>query len=106
MMLLESYETIGDETPRLALDALRKYGDACEWLLDDYLVKMLLDRVPKMVAHLSRFNAITVPVLPSADVNGYLREAFVLTSLDSTRRRSPWSQRIGIRSSVPHSNRL
>jgi hypothetical protein len=107
-MLLESLAGLSSQECERVHRAFSELGDTCEYMLDDYFARHLVDEVPAIVARILRFEPVVVPDVPTGPANVYLREAvrcyvFGLNQGAVTLARAAIEQ--GLRERVPYAGR-
>ena len=73
-VVLNSYEVLVSHEDH-ASPVFQIDRNAAGWLLDDYLSKLMVSRIPQTVTRAMKFDHIVVDNLPRSEVQLYLREA-------------------------------
>jgi len=74
--ILSTREQLSDQVLAKGYEMFSKYRpDIVEDFLDEYYMRDLLNRVPKMVKRTAKLSTLPVGKIPSGSTNAYLREA-------------------------------
>lgn len=74
-MLVESYESLSTDEYERIHAMFSSHRSVCEYFLDDYFARRLLDDVPRIVKRIMMFAPIIVTTSPKGSANVYLQEA-------------------------------